>query len=265
MLIGSKFGVLILRLNILMKKLTPLFVALLMLGACKKEKNTPATVPVQFTATTYSFLGKFDSNGKPTDYLGTKDVITTSLTSYLNTTLPERTDLRKSNPDLLTTKSIADITMTQKSDVSITFVNQGTGVTDAIGFYTYPTGSAPTNANDIKNITYVFPLAGMGTSLQAGDKVKIGTFTAGTSIGFVLLQNGWDPIAKNVNNNAVHFCSNDALNPEVDPNLKKHAVLINYAPENKVLIGFEDLDRTTSNCDHDFNDVVVYATITPAA
>jgi hypothetical protein len=247
-----------------MKKLTPLFVALLILSACKKTA-APVSVPVQFTATTYSFLGTYDSNGKPLDYLGTKDVISASLTSYLNTTLPERTDLRKSNPDLLTTKSIADIAMTQKSDVSITFVNQGTGVTDAIGFYTYPTGSAPTSANDIKNITYIFPLAGYNTSLQPGDKVKIGTFTTGTSIGFVLLQNGWDAVAKKLNNNAVHFCSNDALNPEVDPNLKKHAVLINYTPENKVLIGFEDLDRTSPNCDHDFNDVVVYATVTPAA
>ncbi|RYE26872.1 MAG: DUF4114 domain-containing protein [Sphingobacteriaceae bacterium] len=247
-----------------MKKISPLFIALLILGACKKDKVAPSSVPVQFTATTYSFLGNYDTNGKPTDYLLTKDVISANLTSYLNTTLPERTDLRKSNPDLLTTKSIADITMTQKSDVFITFVNQGTGVNDAIAFYTYPTGSAPKTAADIKNITYIFPLAGTGTSLTAGDKVKIGTFGVGTSIGFVLLQNGWDPVKKTVVNDAVHFCSNDALNPEVDPNLKKHAVLINYTPENKVLIGFEDLDRTTANCDHDFNDIVVYATVTAA-
>lgn len=248
-----------------MKKISPLFIALLILGACKKEKTAaPVTVPVQFTATTYAFLGTFDSNGKPVNYLGTKDVISTNLTSYLTTTLPETVDLRKSNPDLLTTKSIADITMTQKSDVSITFVTQGTGLTDAIGFYTYATGSAPSTANDIKNITYVFPLAGKGTSLQPGDKVKIGTFNVGTSIGFVLMQNGWDPLTKAVNNNAVHFCSNDALNPEVDPNLKKHAVLIKYDLENKVLIGFEDIDRTSQYCDHDFNDVVIYATVTAA-
>jgi hypothetical protein len=58
----------------------------------------------------------------------------------------------------------------------------------------------------------------------------------------------------------VHFCSNDILNPEVDPKLKKHAVLIN-APDNRVLIGFEDLNRTLPQCDHDFNDVVVYSTV----
>ena len=60
----------------------------------------------------------------------------------------------------------------------------------------------------------------------------------------------------------VHFLTDDALNPEVDPNLKKHAILINYTPDNKVLIGFEDLDRTSPGCDNDFNDLVFYETIT---
>ncbi len=64
-----------------------------------------------------------------------------------------------------------------------------------------------------------------------------------------------------MNNDAVHFASNDVLNPEVDPKLKKHAVLINYTPENKILVGFEDYDRTQAGCDNDFNDVVIYATI----
>ena len=83
----------------------------------------------------------------------------------------------------------------------------------------------------------------------------------GTSIGFVLMQSAWSITTGTLDNNVVHFCSNDVLNPEVDPNLKKHAVLINYAPENKVLIGFEDIDRTEPKCDNDFNDVVVYATV----
>ena len=78
-----------------------------------------------------------------------------------------------------------------------------------------------------------------------------------------MLQGAWNSTSKTLDNKAVHFCSNDVLNPEVDPKLKKHAVLINYTPENKVLIGFEDVDRTRGDCDHDFNDVIVYATVTP--
>ncbi|MGI4021120.1 MAG: DUF4114 domain-containing protein [Janthinobacterium lividum] len=248
-----------------MKKLSPFLIALLMVGACKKSQTLPTTVPVEFTSTTYQTLGNYDDAGKPL-YLATSDVISSTLLSYISTTLPDGKDLRKTNPELFTTKAIADITMTQKSDVSITYVSTGpgTGYTDAIAFYTYPTNNPPASATDIKTITYIFPNAGNASALQPGNKVKIGTFNVGTSIGFVLLQNAWSGVTKTINTNVPHFCSNDVLNPEVNPLLRKHAVLINYTPESKVLIGFEDTDRTISSTDHDFNDVVIYASVTPS-
>jgi hypothetical protein len=163
---------------------------------------------------------------------------------------------------LFNNPAIGDITITQPSTVYITFVSQGGAENNAIAFYTYPTSQPPTSAKDIKKITYFFPSAGHLSPLVAGDKVNIGNFNTGTSIGFVLMEDAWQTATSSLNNDAVHFCTNDALNPEVDPHLKKHGVLINYAPENKVLIGFEDRDRTTPQCDNDFNDAVVYATIT---
>jgi hypothetical protein len=183
--------------------------------------------------------------------------------SFISKTLPEAIDLRTSSPDLLTTKAIADIAITERSDVFMTFVAQGAGLPNALAFYTYPTNNPPASPDDIETITYIFPNAGHLTPLWAGDKVKIGTFGPGISIGFVLMQNSWMDQTKKLNNDVVHFCSNDVLNPEVDFNLKKHAVLINYSSniDKTVLIGFEDLDRTTEACDHDFNDVVVYATV----
>lgn len=245
-----------------MRKLATIFITLVTLSACKKVQTLPpSSVPVKFTATSYASLGTNDASGKPT-YLTTGDVISSNLLAYLNATLPERVDLRTTHPEFLSNSAIADLRITQKSDVYITFVKQGTGISDALGFYTYPTNNPPASANDIKTITYIFPSVGLNSPLQPGDKVKIGNFDAGTSVGFVLMQNGWNPTTGTVVNDAVHFCSNDVLNPEVDANLKKHAVLINYTPENKILIGFEDLDRTDSRCDNDFNDVVVYATVT---
>ncbi len=232
-----------------------------LLSSCEKKEES-LTVPVKFTETTYQPLGTFDDFGKPT-YLTTPDAISSSMLSYIANTLPERTDMRTSHPELLNTTAIGDIDISQQSDVFITFVSQGSGVPNTLAFYTYPTSKPPVTAKDIKEIKYIFPNAGQGTTLQAGDKVKIGKFQAGNSVGFVLLSNCWSPVSKQFNNEVVHFCSNDVLNPEVNPNLKKHAVLINYTQENKVIIGFEDLDRTRSDCDHDFNDVMVYATVTP--
>jgi hypothetical protein len=240
-------------------KYTSLFVILLMLVACKKA---PVTKVVKFDKTSYQTLGTFNSLGEP-DYLVASDTISAALLAFINTTLPSGKDLRTTHPELLNSAAIADITITKPSDVFITFVSQSGGYTNSIAFYTYPTDQPPASANDIKVITYIFPNSGDLTPLVAGNKVRIGRFDAGTSIGFVLLQRAWSTTTHTLDNDVVHFCSNDVLNPEVDPNLKKHAVLINYAPENKILIGFEDLDRTKPLCDNDFNDVVFYCTVTP--
>lgn len=245
-----------------MRILTYLIAATLtisVVGACKKD---PVTKPVEFTSTDYETLGSYDSAGKPNNLLP-QDVISADMRTFILNTLPSGKDLRTTHPELLTTKAIADIAITQASDVFITFVSQGAGYPNAFAYYTYPTNAPPASAKDIKIITYVFPNAGAYTTLKPGDKVKLGRFNPGTSIGFVLMQGAWNQNSRTLDNNAVHFCSNDVLNPEVDPNLKKHAVLVNYPKENKVLIGFEDMDRTRANCDHDFNDIVTYATVVP--
>lgn len=241
-----------------MKRIYPLI--MLLLFACKKEQ--PLSSPVHFTSTNYQFLGSYDSTSRPR-YLMPGDSISQNMINFIHNTLPEAQDLRSSNPELLANNAIADISLTHRSDIYITFVSQGANLADALAFYTYPTDAPPASAKDIKTITYIYPNAGHLSPLWAGDKVKLGSFEPGTSVGFVLMQDAWNDTTKKLNNEAVHFCSNDVLNPETNPSLKKHAVLINYTSgsERKVLIGFEDLDRTKPQCDQDFNDVVVYATV----
>jgi hypothetical protein len=238
------------------------FAAAFSFCSCQKELSFTATVPTEqlSTETTYLTLGSWDEFGRP-NYLLAKDVITTDLNSFINNILPERSDLFSSHPELLSSRVSADIAITQTSDVYITYISQGAGMTNTVGFYTYPTNTPPLKTTDIKTITYIFPNAGYGSTLESGDKVKIGRFKQGTSIGFVLLQSGWNSTTRQLENKVVHFYSTDILNPEPDPGLKKHAVSITYAPENKVLIGFEDLDRTRGDCDHDFNDVLIFATL----
>ena len=239
-----------------------LFVLLLMFSACKKEASDPLTIPVDFTSTTYETLGTYNSSGTP-NYLLPKDSVTPAMQSYIANTLVEKGDLRTTHPELLSSSAIADITITKSSTVFVTFVSQVTNNKNALAFYTYPTNNPPAVAKDIKTITYIFPSVGEGTTLQAGDKVKIGTFEVGTSIGLVLMRDAWLSATATLDNSAVHYCTNDVLNPEVKADLKKHAVLINYAPENKTLVGFENTNRTLKSCDNDFNDVVIYVTVTP--
>lgn len=233
----------------------PLLAIILILNACKKD---PVTTPVHFTATTYKTLSSYNTEGVPDILL--KDTLSPDLLNFIDTLLPNGVNLTLTHPEFFKNPKIGDITITQPSTVYITFVSQSGAYNNAIAFYTYPTGQPPTKPTDIATITYVFPNAGGLTALVAGDKVNIGNFNAGTSIGFVLMENAWQTTSSSLNNDAVHFLTNDALNPEVDPNLKKHAVLVYYPPEKIVLIGFEDFDRTSKYCDNDFNDVVIYST-----
>jgi hypothetical protein len=243
-------------------RIVPLFMLLCVFTACKKPltEKDPDFKPAEFKNTFYENACSWDATGKP-DCLLAPDVISAGLLAFMNSNVQEGKDLRTTNPNLLSSSANADIAITQPSDVFITFVTQGTGAQNAFGYYTFPTNEPPKTPDDIKKITYIFPSVGLGSPLKAGDKVKLGRFNAGTSIGFVILYEGWNPGTKTINSKAIHFTSNDILNPEVDPKLKKHAVLINYSAENKILIGYEDSDRSKPTCDHDFNDVVLYATV----
>jgi hypothetical protein len=230
-------------------KISALLFASVLFFSCQKE---PKTKKVDFSSTEYKVLVPYDSTtGRPLNM--EKDNISPNLLSFINTNLPEGQDLRVTNPGLLNSNTTTDLRVTQASDVYLTFVFQNTDNRNAIAFYTYP--------KDIKTITYVFPSSGFGTKLEGGDKIKLGRFEAGTTIGLVLLKDAWQPGTGALDNTAIHFCYNDILNPEIDPQLKKHVVLLNYQPENKVLIAFENSDRTTPESDHDFNDVVLYATM----
>ncbi|MBC7745211.1 MAG: DUF4114 domain-containing protein [Flavobacterium sp.] len=226
------------------------------LSSCKKPAKETST-PIEFPTTSYTYLGAYDDQGKP--ILLEKDVISASLNDNIKATLPEHINITTTHPEFI---KDADLVITTKSDVYITFVSERTGFSNSIGYYMYKTGSPPVKPADIQNVNFIFPNASSndGGTLMSGDKVKLGTFDPGVSIGFVLLNNGWDKVAKVVNKNAPHFCSAKVLNPEDNIQLKPHTILFNYSAENKVMIGFEDTDRSLPECDDDFNDEVIYAT-----
>lgn len=236
------------------KFILPIIMASFLFAACKKEKINP------FSGTEYKTLGKYDNDGLP-KYLLPKDNISPELQNLISDYLIDGRNLVQAHPELFTNSAIADIKITKPSTVYMTFVHQEAYNTNALAFYTYSTDSPPATAKDIKQITYVFPNSGNGTPLQAGDKVSLGNFNPGISVGFVLMINAWDKKAKSLNDNVVHYCTNYVLNPEKDAGLRKHAVLIDYPAEKKVLVGFEDMNRENDQCDHDFNDTVFYCTV----
>ncbi|NCD69496.1 LruC domain-containing protein [Mucilaginibacter agri] len=208
--------------------------------------------------------------GRPAYLEATGDVIDASLLSYINASLPEGKSVPSTHPEYLASSAVHTINLTAKSDVWVTFVAEGAGYQNTLAYYTYKTSNPPkqvtsgTNSNGIDKVTYIFPNAsgsGSGGGLKAGDKVKLGTFDAGTSVGFILIQNAWTGSGVNTSNQA--FFSQDDFNPENTSALRKHNVMLYDDVHKLYLFGFEDQNRQNGGSDNDFNDLVIYATSNP--
>lgn len=214
----------------------------------------------------FNYLGGYNGQGVP-DYLeANRDVISAQLLEYINASLPEKQPVPQYHPTFLANGKKTTLEIVETCDVWVTFVHEGAGFRNAIGFYTYDTSSPPQSLNDIATVNVIFPnlsYAGSGGGLYSGDKVNIGQYQAGTSIGLVLMADGWDGTNSE---DYYHIVFGDkSLNPEPDEDLRQHNVLL-WDEENELfLLGFEDIlrDNRPFQCDNDFNDAILFVTSNP--
>ena len=96
--------------------------------------------------------------------------------------------------------------------------------------------------------------------MASGNKVHIGTFGPGSTIGWVLIANGYN--GTTITNGLGMLYSNTNLNPETNPSLKKHSILLNDLGRGKFLLSFED-QRRDGTTDNDFNDAIFYVKADP--
>lgn len=211
----------------------------------------------------YQFLGPFTADGTPL-YFAPSDIVSSATLTLISNSLPENYPVPIYNPQYISSGYETDIIIESLADVWVTFVSEGAGYKNVLGFYTYDINNPPTTAPTASQITIIFPnvsAQGSGGSLVAGNKVKIGTFPAGTGIGWVLLANAWN--GSTVTNGLWRLFSNPNFNPEANPTLRQHNVLLNDPENQRVILGFEDIRRDYANCDNDFNDAVFYVSANP--
>ncbi len=211
----------------------------------------------------YNFLGSYTADGTPL-YFVESDIVTAETLNLVKNSLPENYPVPTYNPQYISSGYGTDIIIDSLADVWVTFVSEGAGYKNVLGFYTYDINNPPTTAPTASQITIIFPnvsAKGSGGSLLAGHKVKIGTFQPGTGIGWVLLANAWN--GTTVTNGLWRLFSNPDFNPEANPVLRQHNVLLNDPTNQRVIMGFEDIRRDYSNCDQDFNDAVFYISSNP--
>ncbi len=246
--------------------------------ARKFDKNstagtTPAT-PVGYPNTYH--LGPYNASGVPA---GMSSVpVSQAYLDNLDLTLPEKNHLpcdpvRKNFLEDLFCNQVT--TSKDDAEVYVTFLAEGAGFKNALAYYYYPAGNPPANAAAIDSVFIIFPNASEGaTNMQAGDRVKIGTFPKNTTIEWVLLGNAWDGTAGNDvfghagGSSTKIYYGEDDFNVDMgisDPGcpsatFNRHMISLtdNLNGEEIQIFSFEDISYP--NGDFDFNDCVFYAT-----
>ncbi len=117
-------------------------------------------------AQNFNYLGTYSSNGTP-DYLESPgDNVSTETLELINNALPETFQVPSYNPHYITSGYDSDIFVTQQTDVFMTFVDEGAGFRNVIGFYTYDLDNPPTTAPEAEDITIIFPNNSTSLSIE---------------------------------------------------------------------------------------------------
>ncbi len=240
-------------------------------GQTKKMQKTVAN---NTNTTNYLYLGEWDTQGVPL-YLEDNEPVDASLLQVINSSLPERVPVPDFHPEYLDQNISTNIKLTNEAEVSITFVHEGAGWKNTLGYYTYPSDNPPATVDDIDNMTVIFPntsYENSGGGLHTGNKVQLkyydkdkqafqDKFPANTSIGWFVIADAWENTS--ITEGLYTHYSDFKFNAEAEDDLKQHNVLLLDNEREILILGFEDIHRDRSNCDHDFNDAVIYTSVTP--
>ncbi len=221
------------------------------------EKATISKVAVKPPKSDLQYVLPYNNNGTP---IGMEfDVLEANFLEKVNATLPERRPLQDYHPDYLDPDNELNVVLIdQAADLWVTFVHEGAGHKNCLGYYTYQVGNPPTSTADIDTINIVFPnvsMQGSGGELVPGDKVYLGQFDADTVVAWVLMSNGWRNEQANIVEDTWYS------NIDLNHNGEQQSILVYDGEYQKLLFAFEDLEVPYG--DNDYNDAIFYCTANP--
>lgn len=211
-----------------------------------------------------SYLSAYDATGKPNNIIDPRDILSAGFLNDINVSLPEGQRVPQAKPEFIASGNASEFRILEEADVWLTFVHEGAGWKNSLGFYTYDENNPPKSSADIHNHTIIFPnvsLAGSGGNLISGDKVYLGRFQAGVKIGWFLVANGWWGGGVGSGSHVVY--SNPAFNPEPKEEDKQHFVILKDPARERIVLGIEDMRRDDPGCDQDFNDALFFVSANP--
>lgn len=229
----------------------------------------------------YNSSGKpyalFKANGAPNTITNMTDTsIKNELLQKIAQRLPEGQGIGQDSNSLatLTDDQGANLFLTKAARVKVSFIAEGAGYRNSIGFFKFTTAALATVAEP-NNDKIMFPDFSSDV-LSYGDTVDLGMFAAGDAIGFTIAANGWQssPSPGKVNTSqpdSMIYRTITRFNPEPNTNNQRaHTILFKYDQRKMLILGMEDLNRTNctprlASCasDDDFNDVILAVHVDP--
>lgn len=230
-----------------------------------KEKPTHFSSAGVSDRSTFSYIGTYNGEGVPFYLMPEGDVVSQDILNMIAASLPEGQPVPTYHPEYIANGVQTNTVLTEDAEIWVTFVHEGAGYRNALGYYTYPTGQTPQTAAAAGTLNVIFPnvsFSGSGGGLHTGDKVYLGVFTAGTTVGWFVVPDGWQSGTGTVSdaNHPIHY-SDRQLNTFTQSQYQNHVVQLVDPNRELLLLGFEDIDRPGG--DNDFNDAIFYVTATP--
>ncbi|WP_059017815.1 LruC domain-containing protein [Vibrio coralliirubri] len=214
----------------------------------------------------------YSAKGKPNNTYSIADSLPQDVLSNVYSMLPEGSTVNSAfiAPERYSSIDIDDeLNGAEYATVSLTFLNEGAGYRNTLGYFVFDTDNPPATKDDINAHVVVFPntsVADVG-EMQEGDTIDLNVqLTAGQTLAFFIISNGWG--WEGSYNNipwlggwGTPFYSYPALNPEATAENRRHNVAFLDTENEFLVLGFEDIYRPSG--DNDFNDLIFTVDVTP--
>lgn len=192
-----------------------------------------------------------DNNGVPHG-MEPEDIEVCSelLPNLFRNVLPERNNVPNNNPEYFENPH-REIELLKDDKVYVTFISEGAGYRNTLGYYYYHKDNPPQSADDLNKVV-IFPNASAkysGGELIQGNTMKLlGEFEEGTVIGFYVISNGWK------GSEITDGIYTQYTIPEFNVSEKQQSIIFYDQGCSSIVMAFEDIALPQG--DKDYNDAI---------
>ena len=207
----------------------------------------------------YMTVSPYNNTGTPITMESDEVICNNLLPNLFNNVLPEQQNAITTHPEYFAHPA-KNIHIKEDAEVSLTFVSEGAGYKNILGYYTYDINNPPQTVDDLIKVV-VFPNASAqnsGGELIPGNTLKLlGSFEADTMIGFFIIADGWR------NQQITEGFYTQHTDAFLNNNNQQQALIFHDTTCNSTIICFEDI--SVPNGDKDYNDAIFQIQANPAS